>query len=86
VECCGSYRGKKLLEAGFTRECHYLEWVSHIVVVKTPNETWRMCVNFTNLNRACPKDSYPLPKIDRLVDSMTVYELMSFMDTFSGYH
>ena len=54
--------------------------------VKQPNGTWRMYINFTDLNRACPKDSYPLPKIDKLVDSIAGHELMSFMDAFSGYH
>ena len=45
-----------------------------------------MCVDFTNLNKACPKDSYPLPRIDTLVDSTTRHQLLSFMDTFSGYN
>jgi len=53
---------KKLLEAGFIRECHYPEWVSNFVLVKKPNRSWRMCIDFTDLNWACPKDSYPLPK------------------------
>jgi len=77
---------KKLLDAGFIRECHYPEWVSIVVLVKKPNGTWRMCIDFTDLNRACPKDSYPLPKIDKLVDSTAGHELLSFMDAFSGYH
>ena len=77
---------KKLLEAGFIRECHYPEWVSNITLVKKPNGTWKMCVNFTDLNKVCPKDSYPLPKIDKLVDSTTGHKLMSFMDAFFGYH
>ena len=45
-----------------------------------------MCVNFTDLNKACPKDSYPLPRINILVDSTTRHQLLSFMDTFSGYN
>jgi len=77
---------KKLLDAGFIRECHYPEWLSNVMLVKKPNGTWRMCIDFTDLNRACPKDSYPLPKIDKLVDSTTGHELLSFMDAFSGYH
>jgi len=56
------------------------------MLVKKPNGTWRMCVNFTDLNKACLKDSYPLPKIDKLVDLTASHELMSFMDAFSGYH
>ena len=55
-------------------------------MVKKPNEKWRMCVDFMDLNRACLKDSYPLPQIDTLVDSTTRHELLSFMDAFSGYN
>ena len=54
--------------------------------MKKPNGMWRMCVDFTNLNKADPKDSYPLPKIDKLVDTMVVHALLCFMDAFSGYH
>ena len=77
---------KKLLEAGCIRECHYPEWASNVMLVKKPNGTWQMCIDFTDPNRVCPKDSYPLPKIDKLVDSTSGYELLSFMDAFSGYH
>ena len=55
-------------------------------MVKKPNGKWRMCVDFMDLNRACPKDSYPLPWIDTLVDSIARHELLSFMDAFSGYN
>ena len=55
-------------------------------IVKMLNGKWRMCVDFTDLNRVCPKDSYPLPRIDNLVDSTARHELLSFMDTFSGYN
>ena len=51
-----------------------------------PNGTWRKCVDFTDQKRACPRDSYPLPKIDKLVDLTASHELMSFMDAFFGYH
>ena len=57
-----------------------------MVMVKKFNGKWRMCVDFTDLNRACPKDSYPLPRIDTLVDSMAKHELLSFIDAFSGYN
>jgi len=76
---------QKLLEAAFTRECQYREWVLNVVLVKKPNGAWRMCVDFTDVNKACPKDSYPLPKIDKLVDATTGHALLSFMDAFSGY-
>ena len=55
-------------------------------MVKKSNGKWRMCVDFTDLNKACPKDSYPLPRIDTLVDSTARHELSSFMDTFSSYN
>ena len=55
-------------------------------MVKKANGKWRMCVDFTDLNKACPKDSYPLPRIDQLVDSTTGHQLLSFMDAFLGYN
>ena len=55
-----------------------------MVMVKKVNGKWMMCVDFTNLNRACPKDSYRLPRIDILVDSTVRHQLLSFMDAFSG--
>ena len=55
-------------------------------MVKKANGNWRMCVDFTDLNKACPKDSYPLPRIDTLVDSTARHQLLSFMDAFSSYN
>ena len=60
---------KKLLEADFIREVYYPNWLANVVIVKKANGKWRMCIDFTNLNKACPKDSYPLPQINTLVDS-----------------
>ena len=77
---------QKLLEANFIREVYYLDWLANVVMVKKTNEKWRMCVNFTNLNRACPKDSYSLLRIDTLVDLTMRHQLLSFMDAFSGYN
>ena len=51
------------------REVYYPHWLANVVMVKKTNEKWRMCVDFTNLNKACPKDSYPLPRVDVLVNS-----------------
>ena len=56
------------------------------MIVKKANEKWRMCVDFTDLNNVCPKDSYPLPQIDILVDLTTRHQLLSFMDAFSGHN
>ena len=55
-------------------------------MVKKANGKWRMCVDFIDLNKACPKDSYPLPCIDQLVDSTAGHQLLSFIDAFSGYN
>ena len=76
----------KLLAANFIREVHYPEWLANVVMVKKANGKWRMCVDFTDLNQACPKDSFPLPKIDQLVDSTARHKLLTFMDAFSGYN
>ena len=77
---------QKLLSLGHIREIQYLEWLTNVVLVKKANEKWRMCVDFTDLNKACPKDSYPLPNIDALVDIASECRLLSFMDAFSGYN
>jgi hypothetical protein len=82
----GAEEIRKLLQAGFIREVDYPEWLSNVVLVKKSNGKWRMCVDFTDLNKACPKDSFPLPRIDLLVDSTSGHELLSFMDAFSGYN
>ncbi|KAK0582675.1 hypothetical protein LWI29_028411 [Acer saccharum] len=76
----------KLLAAGSIREVKYLEWVANVVLVKKKNNQWRMCVDFTDLNKACPKDSFPLPRIDQLVDATVGHETLSFMDAYSGYN
>ena len=76
----------KLIEDDLIHEVHYPEWLANMVLVKKPNGKWRMCVDFTDLNKACPKDSYPLPSIDQLVDATSGFRLMSFMDAFSGYN
>lgn len=77
---------EKLLQEGFIREVKYPRWLSNIVMVKKPDGRWRICVDFTNLNLACPKDSYPLPSIDVLVDRSVGYKMLSFMDVYSGYN
>ena len=77
---------QKLMAAKFIREVYYPDWLANVVMVKKANGKWRMCVDFTDLNKACPKDSYPLPRIDQLVDSTTSHKLLGFMDTFSGYN
>ena len=75
-----------MLEVDFIQEVYYPDWLANIVMVKKANGKWRMCVDFTDLNKACPKDNYPLPLIDTLVDSTVRHQLLSFMDAFSGYN
>ena len=76
----------RLKEARAIKEIHFLEWLANIVVVKKKNSKWRVCVDFTNLNRVCPKDPFRMPKIDQLVDSTYGHPRMSFLDVFQGYH
>ena len=66
---------RKLLEASFIREVYYPDWLANVVMVRKNNRKWRMCINFTDLNMECPKDSYPLHRIDILVDSTARHEL-----------
>ena len=68
----------KLLQAKAIREVEYLEWLAKVVLVKKANDKWRLCIDFTNINKACPKDNFPLPRIDLIVDATTSHELLSF--------
>ncbi|GJX11771.1 hypothetical protein Tco_0201630 [Tanacetum coccineum] len=73
----------KLMEA---RVVHYHDWLSNPVMVKKHNGSWRMCVDFTDLNKSCPKDCYPFPKIDWKVKSLCRYPFKCFLDAYKGYH
>ena len=76
----------KLLQAGAIREVEYPEWLANVVLVKKANGKWRLCIDFTDINKTCPKDSFPLPRIDLIVDATAGHELLSFMDAFSGHN
>ena len=76
----------KLLQTKAIREVEYPEWLANVALVKKENGKWRLCIDFTYVNRAYPKDSFPLPQIDLIVDATAGHELLSFMDTFSGYN
>ena len=74
------------MTAGFIQEVYYPDWLANVVLVKKVNGKWRMCMDFTDLNKACPNDSFPLPRIDQLMDSTAKHKLLMFMDVFSGYN
>lgn len=75
-----------MLDAGFIREADYTTWLANVVLVKKSNGKWWMCTDYTDLNKACPKNSYPLPSIDRLVDGSSGHAMLSLMDAYSGYN
>ena len=77
---------EKLLKAGFVRPSRHPQWLSNIVPVGKRNGTIRCCIDYRDLNRACPKDEFPLPNIDTLIDATAGHEMFSFMDGFSGYN
>ena len=76
----------KLKRAGAIKEVFYPEWLANTVVVKKKSGKWRVCVDFTDLNKACPKVPFPMPWIDQLVDATSSHHRMSFLDSFQGYH
>ena len=76
----------KLKQAGAIKEVFYPQWLVNTVVVKKKTGKWRVCVDFTDLNRACPKDPFPMPRIDQLGDATVGHPRMSFLDVFQGYH
>jgi hypothetical protein len=75
----------RLLEANFIEPVAYPTWLANIVMVQKKSGKWRMCIDFTSLNKACPKDNFLLPWIDKIVDSAAGCEVMSLLDCFSGY-
>ncbi|GAA0165051.1 hypothetical protein LIER_20551 [Lithospermum erythrorhizon] len=75
-----------LLGADSIKKLLFPTWLANVVVIPKPNGTWRICTYFTSINKACPKDCYPLPHIDQLVDSSAGYKVVDFLDAFRGYH
>jgi hypothetical protein len=76
----------RLLAAGFIMEVFYPDWLANLVFVLKKNNTWRMCIDYTCLNKACPKDPFALPRNDQVIDSTADCDLLSFLDAYSGYH
>ena len=75
-----------LLAAEFIREIYHSEWLANVVMVPKKNKSLRMCIDFKHINRACPKDHFPLPCIDQIVDSTVGCECLPFLDPYFGYH
>lgn len=75
-----------LLEAKFIEPIDYPTWLANVVMARKKNDKWWMCIDFTSLNKAWPKDNFHLPKINKIVDSGGGCEVMSLLDCFSGYH
>ena len=76
----------KLKQARAIKEVFYLKWLANTVVVKKKSEKWRVCMGFTDLNKVCSKDPFPIPRIDQLVNTTVSHSRMSFLDAFQGYH
>ena len=74
------------MAVGFIREVKYPDWLENVVVVQKMGGKWRVCVDYANLNDACPNDSFPLPRIGQIVDSIAGHGMLSFLDVFFGYH
>ena len=79
-------KADRLLSAGFIEDAQYTTWLSNVVLVKKANGKWWMCVDYTDLNKACPRDAYPLPNIDQLVDGAAGHKVLSFLDAYFGYN
>jgi hypothetical protein len=74
-----------LLDVGFIKEVYHPDWLANPVLIPKKNKDWRMFVDYTNLNEACKKDPFRLPRIDQVVDSTTNCSLLSFLDCYSRY-
>ena len=76
----------KFFNANFSREVRFFSWLANVVMVQKANEKWRMCIDYIDLNRACPKDAYSLPSNDRLVDGVSGFQLLRFLGSYSEYN
>jgi hypothetical protein len=77
---------QRLQDAKVIREVKYPVWLANTVPVKKKNGKWRMCVDFTDLNKTCKKDDFPLERLDKIVNDAAKSEILSLLDMFSGYH
>ena len=79
-------RVDNLMRSGFIREVKYPKWLANVVVVPKKDRKWQVCVDYTDLNGACPKDSFLLLRIDQIVDALAGHRILVFLDAFSRYH
>jgi hypothetical protein len=77
---------QRLMDVGFIHEVQYASWLANVVMVKKKNGIWRVCTYFTDLNKCCLKDDFPLMRIDKVVDLAEGCETMALLDCFSRYH
>jgi hypothetical protein len=77
---------EKMLEAGFIKPCTYTEWISFVIPVQKKDGRWRVCVDFRDLNRATPKEKYPMPVLETLINAAASHKILSFMDGNAGYY
>ena len=77
---------KKLIDSSFIREEQHPDWVANIVPIIKKNGKIKICIDFRDLNEACPKNEFPLPITDAMIDNTCEFGRMSFMDGFSGYN
>jgi hypothetical protein len=85
-EGCNKKEPARLLDAGFIKYVYHPDLLANPVLLPKKNKEWRMCVDYTDLNKACKKDPFGLPRIDQDVDSTTCCSLLSFLNCYSGYH
>ena len=77
---------QKRLNVGYNKECYYPDWLTNIVMEKKPSGSWRICVDYAYINKACLKDCFPFPKINQLEDSISYHGYLTFMDTYADFH
>ena len=77
---------EKLLAIGFIRKIKYLDWLENVMVVPKKDGKWWVYIEYTNLNDVCPKDSFPLSWIDKIIEASAGHGMISFLDAFFGYH
>ena len=83
----GNGRGaSQTIEAGFIRDIKHPDWLANLVMVPKKDKSWRLCVVFKDLNKACPKDPSPLPRNDQIIDATAGHDSLCFLDTYSGYY